>query len=111
MTITFYRTHTRLELPDETRLEPGKVFTSQQLSQDKLDRLMELEVISPAMPPPLAAIPGWRSRAARLSKEGVDGFGQFFEQDNEKIAEWFKTKPETIQQWKLDLLLILEFRR
>ena len=82
----------------------GSVIDINWLEDEQLARLVAVGAVAKIQTPPLAKFPGWKTRAARLSRAGVNGVETFLEADNEWLAERLKLKPSTVERWKNELV-------
>lgn len=88
-------------------LHPGSFDRLEWLKPGGVERLTIKGAISRVKPPPLAVLPGWATRARKLTEVTggriVDA-EQFLEGETTKIAELMKVKPETVERWRKDIV-------
>ena len=94
----------RVLKPLSTGHKAGEIIDSSDLASRVIAPLLRTKAISQVAFPPLVILPGWSHRAARLSKLGIVGVGEFLDADSEKLAAAFRYKPATIDRWKREAL-------
>lgn len=81
------------------------------LDAEQIAKLMRIGAIAPLAAPPLAELPGWAARSAKLAKVGIQDAGQFLEGDPALLRRVLRVKAEAIERYRaslLDLLIVRE---
>lgn len=100
--MAYYRINASLTVKD--KIIKGNTIFDLDISDDKIQKLLKVGVISELSIPPLAFIPNWEIRAEMISKSGITLGLDFLNSDSKEIASKTKKSIETINQWKLDLI-------
>ena len=101
--MTMYRTRCDLQVKKDVYYR-GSVFDGKLLPEESIRILCEMKKITPVAPPPLAVLPGWKTRSSRLVKYNILTISDFLETPNEDLQEIFtRVKPQTLVKWKNDL--------
>jgi len=104
--MTTYRVIKRTPL--STGQEQGDLVDSSRFKQSTLDRLIISGTIAEVFMPPLAELPGWAGRAARLEPLGIVTVNDLIESDAETIKaikKEFKYRTITpIKRWQEEAL-------
>lgn len=86
-------------------IKQGSLFDGKILMSESIAILEMQEHISRVRFPPLGVLPGWKSRAAKLEKAGIETADQFLETEPEAIAQAFSNiTAETARQWQAALI-------
>lgn len=95
-----YRAVQKLSWGDEL-MPPGAVFPGDRLKAQAAERLLAAGAIAAVQTPPLALVPGWRHRAARLGDRPVE---EVLEMPAADLAGAFGVLPATAERWQRELL-------
>ncbi len=105
--MTLYRALTNLSKGEHV-IERGSVFLGTMLSEDSRTKLLNLGRIAEASAPPLAAIPNWAARAAKMSKVGITTVEEFITVPDAELAKTLKVSPQLAAEYKTALLSCLK---
>lgn len=100
----YYRLLTNLSMGN-TILRHGAI-QQLNLSQRKLNGLVERGAISQISTPPLEILPGWEERAARLKSQNIQTIEDLFtvlDDTPETIARLFEMETSDVLQWRKEL--------
>lgn len=100
--IALYRAVQKLSWGGRTVLR-GTVFRATALPAASVARLVATGGIAPVSTPPLALVPGWRTRAARLAKEGIDSVEGVLGTGAVALAACFRVRVPTAERWLREL--------
>lgn len=100
--ITLWRTHTSLNKKGIRIAARGDVLELASLSDGAKKILERQGAISKVSGPPLSALPGWKTRGAKLAPLGIETVEQLLGVADEILAEHLNRKPSTITRWKLE---------
>jgi len=75
-----------------------------QLSGKRADALLAAGAISILHTPPVAAIPGWKLRAERLTPAGIVSCEELLNASAARIAEIMEVHEKTVEKWKRELI-------
>lgn len=91
----------------------GALCRFEWLLEEQRQWLVELQVISPLRVPPLAILPGWERRSARLQKLDLLMADEFLEADVAEVAKYMRVKPTTVERWQDEVMnhLVLPKKR
>ena len=84
-----------------------KVGTLTDLAWLKDEQRATLEMVgavSRISAPPLAQLPGWKLRTAKLGKLDIHTFDDFLERDPDEIAEGVGVQRRTVDKWRAELV-------
>ena len=95
-----YRALSRLD-KGHKKIDRGQVFGAGEFDPKAIKVLEERRRIAPVAAPPIAEMPGWRSRAKKLG--AIEMVDQFIEADAAALAAALGVNPEQIGVWKAEL--------
>lgn len=98
-----YRLLDNLSYRDGRFLEKGTLQRLDDLSPGKIAILLERGAIAIPASPPLAALPGWETRAKRL--EGrceIVTIIQLLDANPQSVATALRTRAETVRAWQAE---------
>ena len=87
-----------------TVIQPGSFTRLEWLSPRKQEVLQSVGAVSEVGSPPLAVIPGWKTRAGKLEEVGIEDVVQFIEADAAVICQALDRQPQTIEKYREELL-------
>ena len=99
--MTYYRALTQLDAGHNNIITEGIVFKESRLSPKAVTILAEMGKIATVSFPPLEIIPGWKIRAAKVKTLSTE---EFLDAPNDELAVKMKSKPDTIESWKAEIL-------
>lgn len=100
--MAYYRVLSRpIFIKEGNIIGEGIVFNEGRLSGKAIKILLEMGKIAEVSFPPLEVIPGWKIRAAKVKDMQTV---EFLDAPNEELAVKMKTKPDTIESWKAEIL-------
>ncbi len=99
--MTYYRALTNLDAGHNNIITEGVVFKESRLSPKAVTILAEMGKIATVSFPPLEIIPGWKIRAAKVKTLSTE---EFLDATNDELAVKMKSKPDTIESWKAEIL-------
>ncbi|MDD5517861.1 MAG: hypothetical protein PHV98_00735 [Candidatus Omnitrophica bacterium] len=99
--MAYYRSLTKLDAGHNNVIDEGIVFNERRLSSKAITILAEMGRIAEVSFPPLDVIPGWKVRAAKVKEISTQ---EFLDAPNNVLAVKMKTKPDTIEAWKAEIL-------
>jgi hypothetical protein len=79
------------------------------LPPEAIKALEQVGAIREISSPPLATLAGWKSRAGRLAKIGIETAEQFLEGDAGAIVKCLRVKPPTLERWRAQIREWSEF--
>ena len=85
-------------------IQPGSFTRLEWLSPRKQEMLQGVGAVSEVGSPPLAVIPGWKTRAGKLEEVGIEDVVQFIEADTAVICQALDRQPKTIEKYRIELL-------
>ena len=100
--ITLWRAHANLNFRGKRRMKKGDVTELASLKDSSKKTLQTQGAISRVSGPPLSALPGWKTRSAKLKPLGIETVEQLLGVRDETLAEHVNRKPSTITRWKLE---------
>ena len=74
------------------------------LSGGNRELLVRVGAVAEVGAPPLAVIPGWKTRAGKLKEVGIEDVVQFIEADADTICKVLGRQPKTVEKYRTDLL-------
>lgn len=89
---------------NEKTIPAGTILAFQWLNETQIGKLIAVGAIAPVGAPPLVALPGWKTRATKCGKLGLETAEQFLEADTAHLADVLHLKPETVERWKVEVL-------
>lgn len=89
---------------NEKTIPAGTILAFQWLNEAQIDKLISVGAIAPIGTPPLVALPGWKARATKCGKWGIETAEQFLEGDTAHLSDVLHLKPETVERWKTEVL-------
>ena len=102
--MAYYRTHSNLDIKGKMILA-NTLFDETVLMPETIKILADMGHISRVNFPPLAVLPGWKSRAEKLEAGGMSSADEFLDSDPVKVAKMFRnTNAATVDGWKRALL-------
>jgi hypothetical protein len=99
--MTYYRSLRDLNAGNNNIITEGIVFKESRLSPKAVTILAEMNKIATVSFPPLDVIPGWKIRAAKVKNLSTE---EFLDAPNDELAVKMKSKPDTIESWKAEIL-------
>lgn len=100
--VELWRAHANLNFGGKRRVTKGDVTELASLKDSSKETLRAQGAISRASGPPLSALPGWKTRSAKLKPLGIETVEQLLGVRDEILAEHVNRKPSTITRWKLE---------
>lgn len=100
--IELWRAHANLNFKGNRRVKKGDVTELASLKDSSKEILQAQGAISRVSGPPLSALPGWKTRSAKLKPLGIKNVEQLLGVRDEILAEHMNRKPSTITRWKLE---------
>ncbi len=88
-------------------IEQGTIFDGARLGNGAIEILLEKQKIAPIYPPPLKVIPNWDEQAKVLEAANIHSVEAFLDMPDTEIAKATKTKLETVEKWRDELLTIV----
>jgi len=101
--VALYRVRVRLDKGSKT-IPPGSFTRLEWLSPRAQEILQSVGAVSEVGAPPLAVIPGWKTRAGKLEEVGIEDVVQFIEADAAVICQALDRQPKTIEKYRAELL-------
>ena len=98
-----YRVFRKLSFGPGKIVKPG-VYPSLGIQDDVLKTLIKRGTISVASTPPLAELPGWKTRAKRLKTIDIVTIEQFIEANNTTLWRKLRLKLADVVQLKQELI-------
>jgi len=98
-----YRVFRKLSFGNGKILQPG-VYPELNIADDVLATLIERGTVSVASTPPLAELPGWKTRAKRLETIDIVTIEQFIEANNTTLWRKLRLKLADVVQLKQELI-------
>jgi hypothetical protein len=92
----------------KTQIGRGEVFAGERIGDHVLERLLKLGRVALVSAPPLAMLPDWEKRAAKLKKIGVSTVEEFIAGEAGVMAKACLVSAERIGMWKLEVLECLK---
>jgi hypothetical protein len=80
----------------------GQIVRLAHLDEAQIERLITVGAVAPIAAPPLAELPKWKTRAAKLKKLDVIDVEQLLEVDPAAVAVALDVKPETVAEWQAE---------
>lgn len=102
-----YRATGRLQTKKSGFVERGEITALSWLGPDQVQKLIDLGHVTHLSAPPLAELPGWTRRAARMKEVGISMADEFLEHDVEGLAAALNVKPATVERWKTEVVGLL----
>lgn len=84
-------------------IQAGCFVRTGEMAEKTLVILAERGAVARIAPPPLAQLPGWKIRSARLAKAGIIDAEQFLEAEEGLLVDALKSKASLIQSWKAEV--------
>ena len=101
--MTLYRVLKPLEKGKNT-LYPDTFTRLEWLSRRGKLVLIDVGAVAEVGVPPLAVIPGWKTRAGKLEEVGIENVVQFVEADTDVICRALGRQPKTVEKYRKELL-------
>ena len=101
--MALYRVRIRLD-KGSTVIPPGSFTRLEWLTPRKQQVLQSVGAVSEVGSPPLAVIPGWKTRAGKLEEVGIEDLVQFIEADTAVLCQALERQPKTIEKYREELL-------
>ena len=98
-----YRVHRKLSFGHGKIVRPG-VYPSLSIKDEILATLVERGAVSVAFTPPLAELPGWKTRAKRLKTIDIETVEQFVEASETVLSRKLRLKKANVLQLKQELI-------
>jgi len=98
-----YRALRRLDRGKGKIIEIGKPTRLQWLNSEQIAKLLEVGAVAEIHPPPLAELPGWRTRAKKLKSKGIEDAAQFLASEDAELARALRVKLPTVKRLKADV--------
>lgn len=76
----------------------GSIF-EREYKPSVLSVLFEVGAIAEIVPPPLAILPGWAVRSARLAEIGINDVAEFLQGDVDVIAARMRCASSLVERW------------
>jgi hypothetical protein len=104
--MAIYRAHCNLDIGRGAKfIAAGTLFDERVMMAESIQILVDMEHISRVQFPPLEVLPGWKARADRLRKAGIEDADTFLATDAATIAKAFRNiSTETVSTWQAELL-------
>lgn len=100
-----YRIVQNLELGrDGTTIPAGTIDRLPTISARGIEVLTRRGVIALVQTPPLAVLPGWKTRAKRLEPAGIVTVDQFLDAPIDDIAALLSVIPGTVARWHAEIM-------
>ena len=74
------------------------------LADGNRELLARVGAVAEVSTPPLAVIPGWKTRAGKLEEVGITDVVQFIEADTGAICQALDRQPKTVEKYRTELL-------
>jgi len=100
--VVLWRAHSNLNFSGKRRVKRGDVTELASLKESAKQKLETQGAISRVSGPPISALPGWKTRGAKLEPLGIITVEQLLGVRDEILAEHLNRKPSTITRWKLE---------
>lgn len=100
----YYRALTDLHFGSQI-VRKGTVL-QRAFKESTLQTLITNGAIAPIHTPPLAALPDWATRAAKLVKLDITTAEQFLEADDAAVAKALKVAKPIVQQYKQEIIAL-----
>lgn len=81
----------------------GQLTRLAHLTPEQVATLERAGAVARVASPPLAELPGWKVRAAKLAKVGIHDIEQMIEADSALIAACLRVKPATAARYQEDV--------
>ena len=101
--MALYRARKRLEKGSRI-IEVGTFTRLEWLSDRNVAILVSGGSVAEVGAPPLAVIPGWKTRAGKLEEVGIEDVIQFIEADTGVICQALRRQPKTVEKYRKELL-------
>lgn len=103
-TKTLWRAHASLNRKGVRVAQRGDVKEFAWMSDEAKEILSAQGALSRVSGPPLSALPGWKTRAAKLKPLGIEKVEQLLGVDDKALGARIDRKPETIARWKTEAM-------
>jgi hypothetical protein len=100
--MSLYRLLQNLAFPDHT-LPRGSLSRMLTSKPDVIERLRSKGGIAEIAPPPLAILPGWKLRSAKLAKIGIVSAVDFLETADDGILKTMRIGPDVLAKWRTEV--------
>jgi hypothetical protein len=97
-----YRLLQNLAFPDRT-LPRGSLSRLLGSKPDVIGKLTLKGGIAEVAPPPLAILPGWKLRSAKLAKIGIITAVDFLESADDGILKTMRIGPDVLAKWRTEV--------
>jgi len=101
--MALYRVRKRLDKGGRA-INPGTFTRLEWLSGQNAAVLVSVGAVAEVGAPPLAVIPGWKSRSGKLEEVGIVDVVQFIEADASVICQALDRQPKTVEKYRKELL-------
>lgn len=89
-------------------IKVGSLHRLEKCSIEAIEKLTLRGTITEVRAPPLAVLPGWTRRAAKLEKAGIVDAVQFLGADVRQVGQYMRRRPATVEKWKSEVLTWLQ---
>ena len=100
--MALYRVRADISMGKRT-LHRGEIVRGSTFRADAITVLVRRGVLSEVAAPPLAVLPGWKTRAARLRRAGIVSLSDFLEADDAELAKAMRCKPPELATWRTEV--------
>jgi len=101
-----YRIHSKLSTPRGAVYKQGTISSLPGISQKGITMLLDKQLITEVMAPPLEVLPGWEERAENLKDLGIVTATQLIESDLIELSSRLKY---TVKELEVMVLEVMEF--
>lgn len=99
-----YRVRRPIAYKDEI-IPVGALHRLEKIPPEGIKRMRDIrQSICEVKPPPLMALPGWKTRADKLARAGIMDAVQFLGVEPVAAADYMGVKPLTIDRWKREVM-------
>jgi len=88
----------------EVIIKAGTLTDLAWLNGEQQAKLESVGAVSRISAPPLAQVPGWKLRTAKLGKLDIHTFDDFLERDPDEIAKGAGVQRRTVDKWRAELV-------
>jgi len=96
-----YRVHQNLAVGDSI-VSGGSLSLLRGVGERGIQALLKRGTITEVAAPPLAILPGWKLRAARLKAMGVETVADLLQADRDGVARFMRANLPTVEKWLVD---------
>ena len=98
-----YRALKSLHRAEGKIIEVGKPTMLEWLTEAQIAKLIERGCVAKLHPPPLAELPGWKTRAKKLESQGITDAAQLLMCDDAKLAKALRVQLAMAKKLKQDV--------